>query len=60
MHRSVFCSMSLTINGQTVAQTLAPNGAIRLDVPRTLVADAKPAAPAGPKKLLRKSEAPPK
>ena len=60
MHRSVFCSMSLAINGQTVAQTLAPNGAIRLDVPRTLVADAKPAAPTGPKKLLRKSEAPPK
>ena len=60
MHRSVFCSMSLTLNGQTVAQTLAPAGAIRIDVPRTLVADAKPAAPTTGKKLLKKTEGSPK
>ena len=60
MHRSVFCSMSLTLNGQTVAQSLAAGGAIRLDVPRTLVADAKPAAAAPAKKLIKKSEGSPK
>ena len=50
VHRSLFCSLSLKLNGQTVSQSFASAGAIRIDTPRTLVADAKPGAASAAKK----------
>lgn len=50
MHRSVFVAMDLKLNGQAVTQTFASGGALRLDGPRTQLAEAKPVVPTKPAK----------
>ena len=58
-HKSLFCSMDLQINGESIQQTITPTGTLRIDpVPAATVAEAKPAppptpAPAAEKRLSR-------
>jgi hypothetical protein len=48
VHRTLFCSVALALNGEPVTQNLAGGGTLRIDAPRTQVADAKPATAAKP------------
>jgi hypothetical protein len=48
-HKSLFCSMDLQINGESIQQTITPTGTLRIDpVPAATTAAAKPAAPPAP------------
>ena len=49
-HKSLFCSMDLQVNGESIQQTITPMGTLRIDpVPAAAtVAAAKPAAPPAP------------
>jgi hypothetical protein len=48
-HKSLFCSMDLQINGESIQQTITPTGTLRIDpVPAATAAAPKPAAPPTP------------